>query len=320
MARSALDEMTETGAFNRTPSTFRNFILKDKNSKFPAEAGRYHLYISYACPWASRCLSFIKLKGLDESVKPKWERTKETDDHFGWVFPVSETEEARADLDPLNGAKSVRELYELASSNYSGKYTVPVLWDKKLKTIVNNESAEIIRMLNSEFNEIAKNPDLDLYPSHLQATIDDVNGWVYEAINNGVYKCGFAKKQGPYDEAVSKLYEALDKCEEILANQRYICGNVLTEADIRLFVTLIRFDEVYAVHFKCNKKLLRECPNLFNYTKDIYQIPGMSSTVNMDHIKKHYYGSHPTINPYGIIPAGSNIDFSSPHDRERFGV
>ncbi|XP_020252013.1 uncharacterized protein LOC109829243 isoform X3 [Asparagus officinalis] len=198
--------------------------------------------------------------------------------------------------------------------------TCLVLWDKKLKTIVNNESAEIIRMLNSEFNEIAKNPDLDLYPSHLQATIDDVNGWVYEAINNGVYKCGFAKKQGPYDEAVSKLYEALDKCEEILANQRYICGNVLTEADIRLFVTLIRFDEVYAVHFKCNKKLLRECPNLFNYTKDIYQIPGMSSTVNMDHIKKHYYGSHPTINPYGIIPAGSNIDFSSPHDRERFGV
>lgn len=324
MARSALDEMTETGAFNRTPSTFRNFISKDKASQFPAESGRYHLYISYACPWASRCLSFLKLKGLDNvitytSVKPKWERTKETDDHFGWVFPVSSEEEAGADPDPLNGAKSIRKLYELASSNYSGKYTVPVLWDKKLKTIVNNESAEITRMLNTEFNEIAENADLDLYPSRLQETIDGVNEWVYDAINNGVYKCGFAKKQGPYDEAVAKLYEALDKCEAILANQRFICGNVLTEADIRLFVTLIRFDEVYAVHFKCNKKLLREYPNLFNYTKDIYQIPGMSSTVHMDHITKHYYGSHPTINPYGIIPVGSNTDFSSPHDRERFG-
>lgn len=323
MARSALDEMTETGAFNRTPSTFRNFISKDKASQFSAESGRYHLYISYACPWASRCLSFVKLKGLDEaitftSVKPKWERTKETDEHFGWVFPLTSTEEPGAEPDPLKGAKSIRELYELASSNYSGKYTVPVLWDKKLNTIVSNESAEITRMLNSEFNEIAQNADLDLYPSHLQATIDDVNSWVYDAINNGVYKCGFAKKQEPYNEAVTTLYEALNKCESILANQRFICGNVLTEADIRLFVTLIRFDEVYAVHFKCNKKLIREYPNLFNYTKDIYQIPGMKSTVHMDHIKNHYYGSHPSINPYGIVPIGSVTDYSSSHDRKRF--
>ncbi|ONK81595.1 uncharacterized protein A4U43_C01F30930 [Asparagus officinalis] len=324
MARSALIETTETGAFIRTPSSFRNFISKDKTSQFPAEAGRYHLYMSYACPWASRCLSVIKLKGLEKaitytSVKPKFERTKETDDHHGWVFPVSEDEEPGADLDPLNGAKNIRELYELVNVNYSGRYTVPVLWDTKLKTIVNNESAEIIRMFNSEFNEIAENADLDLYPSPLQSKIDNVNEWIYDAINSGVYKCGFAQKQGPYNEAVAKLFEALDRCEAILANQRYICGNVLTEADIRLFVTLIRFDEAYAVHFKCNKKLVREYSNLFNYTKDMYQIPGLSSTVKMDHIKKHYYGSHPHINPYGTIPVGSSVDFSSPHDRERFG-
>ncbi|KAH7837332.1 hypothetical protein Vadar_012648 [Vaccinium darrowii] len=323
MARSALDEMSASGAFLRTPSTFRNFISRDSNSPFPPESGRYHLYVSYACPWASRCLAYLKIKGLDKainftSVKPIWERTKDTDEHMGWVFPASETEEPGAGPDPLNGAKSIRELYELASTNYAGKYTVPVLWDKKLKTIVSNESGEIIRMLNTEFNAIAENAALDLYPPHLQAQINEVNEWIYDGINNGVYKCGFAKTQGPYEEAAEKLYEALDKCEEILSKQRYLCGNTVSEADIRLFVTLIRFDEVYAVHFKCNKKLLREFPNLFNYTKDIFQIPGMSSTVNMEHIKRHYYGSHPSINPFGIIPLGPDIDFSAPHDRERF--
>lgn len=323
MARSALDEMSESGAFVRTPSTFRNLISKDPNSTFPAEAGRYHLYVSYACPWASRCLAYLKIKGLDKaisytSVKPIWGRTKDSDDHMGWVFPASDTEEPGAGVDPFNGAKSIRELYEIASTNYAGKYTVPVLWDKKQKTIVNNESEEIIRMLNTEFNDLAENAALDLYPSHMQGHINEVNSWVYDGINNGVYKCGFAKKQEPYNEAVQKLYEALDRCEEILSKQRYISGKTLTEADVRLFVTLIRFDEVYAVHFKCNKKLLREYPNLFNYTKDIYQIPGMSSTVHMEHIKKHYYGSHPSINPFGIIPSGPNIDYTIPHDREKF--
>ncbi|KAI3956753.1 hypothetical protein MKW92_027019 [Papaver armeniacum] len=323
MARSSLDEMADTGAFKRTPSTFRNFVSRDPSSTFPAESGRYHLYISYACPWASRCLAYLKIKGLEKaisfsSVKPVWARTKETDEHMGWVFPTSSTEEPGAEPDHLNGAKSARGLYELASANYTGKYTVPILWDKKLKTIVNNESSEIIRMFNAEFNEIAENAALDLYPVHLQPQIDKVNEWVYDDINNGVYKCGFAKKQEPYEEAANKLYQALDKCEDILSKNRYICGESLTEADIRLFVTLIRFDEVYAVHFKCNKKLLREYPNLFNYTKDIFQIPGMSSTVNMKHIKKHYYGSHPSINPFGIIPLGPDTDYSSPHDREKF--
>ncbi|XP_020593195.1 uncharacterized protein LOC110033523 [Phalaenopsis equestris] len=323
MTQAALSWVSKTGAFVPTPSTIRNSISKDPKSQFPAESGRYHLYISYACPWASRCLAFLKLKGLQKAisytvVKPIFERTKETDQHFGWVFPSSSTEEAGAEPDHLNGAKSVRELYELGSSNYSGRYSVPVLWDKKLKIIVNNESSEIIRMLNTEFNEMAENADMDLYPSHLRARIDDVNEWVFDAINYGVYKCGFAIKQGPYDEAVTKLYNSLDKCEEIFAKQRYICGNELTEADVRLFVTLIRFDEVYSVHFKCNKKLLREYPNLFNYTKDIYQIPGISSTVNMEHIKKHYYGSHPSVNPHGIIPIGSNTNYFAPHDRDRF--
>uniref|UniRef100_A0A7N0T9C7 GST C-terminal domain-containing protein n=2 Tax=Kalanchoe fedtschenkoi TaxID=63787 RepID=A0A7N0T9C7_KALFE len=325
MARSALDEMSESGAFTRTPSTFRNLVSAGQATPFPPDAGRYHLYISYACPWASRCLAYLKIKGLDRaisfsSVKPRWERTKETDEHMGWVFPASDAEVPGAEPDYLNGAKSIRDLYELASTNYSGKYTVPVLWDKKLKTIVNNESSEIIRMFNTEFNNEAENAALDLYPPHLQSKINEINDWVYDSINNGVYKCGFAKKQGPYDEAVNRLYEALDKCEEILSTQRYICGDSLTEADIRLFVTLIRFDEVYAVHFKCNKKLLREYKNLFNYTKDIFQVPGMHNTVNLLHIKEHYYGSHPTINPFGIVPAGPDLDYSSPHDRDRFSV
>ncbi|KAG6641494.1 glutathionyl-hydroquinone reductase YqjG-like [Carya illinoinensis] len=325
MAKSGVDETSESGAFVKTASTFRNFISKDPNSQFPAEAGRYHLYVSYACPWASRCLTYVKIKGLDKAisftpVKPKWERTKETDEYMGWVFPASETEEPGAKPDPLNGAKSIRELYELASPNYSGKYSVPVLWDKKLKTIVSNESAEIIRMLNTEFNDIAENAALDLYPPHLQAKIDETNEWVYHGINNGVYRCGFARKQEPYEEALKEVFEALEKCEEILGKQRYICGNTLTEADIRLFVSLIRFDEVYALHFKCNKKLIREYTNLFNYTKDIFQLPGISTTVNIQHVKRHYYGSHPTINPFGIIPIGPNTDYSTPHGREKFSA
>ncbi|KAK1275320.1 hypothetical protein QJS04_geneDACA000753 [Acorus gramineus] len=323
MAKSLVDETTASGAYNRPPSIFRNFVSRDPTSQFPAESERYHLYVSYACPWASRCLAYLKLKGLDKaisftSVKPIWEKTKAGDEHTGWIFPVSSAEEPGAEPDPLNGAKSIRALYEIASSNYSGRFTVPVLWDKKQKTIVSNESSDILRMFNSEFNDIAENPALDLYPKPLQAQIDEVNEWVYDGINNGVYKCGFAIKQGPYNEAVTKLYQTLDKCEEILSKQRYLCGNTVTEADIRLFVTLIRFDEVYVVHFKCNKKLIREYPNLFNYTKDIFQLSGISSTVNMEHIKRHYYGSHPFINPSGVIPIGPGTDYSTPHDRDRF--
>ncbi|CAH2046384.1 unnamed protein product [Thlaspi arvense] len=252
------------------------------------------------------------------SVQPLWGKTKENDEHMGWVFPDSDTEVLGAERDHLNGAKSIRELYDIANSNYIGKYTVPVLWDKKLKTIVNNESSEILRMFSTEFNHIAENHSFELYPLNLRSIIDKTNEWIRDGINNGVYKCGFATNQAAYNEAVKQLFNALEKCEEILEKQRFLCGNTLTEPDIRLFVTLIRFDEAYAVIFKCDKKLVREYSNLFNYTKDIYQIEGLSSTVNMDHIKQNYFGSFPSLNPLGIIAQGPNIDYSLFHDRHRF--
>ncbi|KAG6557804.1 hypothetical protein Mapa_000571 [Marchantia paleacea] len=324
MSRSALAEV-EDGEFKRTPSSYRNFISRSADAEFPPESGRYHLYISYACPWASRCYMFLKLKGLDHAIgltatKSMWVKTKEdpTDEHYGWGFPADEEEEPGAKPDTLNGAKFIRDLYDLADPSFSGKYTVPVLWDMKKKTIVNNESSEITKMLNDEFNDIAKHPEVNLFPEHLKSKIDEINSWTYNAINNGVYRCGFATQQGPYDKAANELFEALDKCEDILSRQRYIAGNEFTEADVRLFVTLIRFDEVYVVHFKTNRKCIREYPNLFNYTKDVYQIPGVTETVVMPHIKGHYYRSHPSINKYKIIAVGPNIDFSAPHDRDRF--
>eukprot|EP00850_Spirogloea_muscicola_P013321 SM000090S24283 [mRNA] locus=s90:49935:51809:- [translate_table: standard] len=396
---TALEEMTSDGAFKRGESGYRDSITADGSSGFPAAAGRYHLYISYACPWASRCYAFLKLKGLEDAIgvtvssccplpptdepdstasvvvtehscAPRWKKTREGQDHMGWPFPSTPGEVPDADPDPLNGAHFIRDLYEMTDKNPKGKFSVPpllfppphvdpssflfsqtphfplsmpsaqyclapsscqhcqcsmahpmqVLWDKEKKTIVNNESAEITRMFNDQFNAFAKRPELDLYPPALRAAIDEVNGWVYDAINNGVYKSGFATKQKPYEEAVAALFEALDRCEDILAKQRYLAGDVLTEADVRLFVTLIRFDEVYHNHFRCNRKLIREYPNLFNYTKDIYQQPGIADTVNMMHIKEHYYGSHPSINPFGLVPVGPGIDYNAPHDRaEKFG-
>lgn len=323
-AKTALDEMSTTGAFVRTPSSFRDVVTADGSSGYPAVANRYHLYISYACPWASRCYAMIKLKGLDDVigvtvVKPKWERTREGEEHFGWAFAKFDGEEPDCTPDPINGAKFVRDLYELANPD-AKKFSVPVFWDKEKKTIVNNESADIVRFLNTEFNSLAKNPGFDIYPEALRGPIDAANEWIYPSVNNGVYRCGFATKQEPYEEAFKELFASLDRCEDILSKQRYIAGNQFSEADLRLFVTLIRFDEVYVVHFKCNKRFIREYPNLFNYTKDVYQFPGMAPTVNMYHIKKHYYGSHPSINPFGIIPLGLPIDYSSPHDRDRFGA
>ncbi|XP_010494559.1 PREDICTED: uncharacterized protein LOC104771692 isoform X2 [Camelina sativa] len=319
----AISIANEKSDYATTTTSFRNFVSQKPDSQFPAKSGRYHLYISYACPWASRCLAVLKLKGLEKaisfsSVQPVWRKTKESDDHMGWVFPDSDTEVLGAATDRLNGAKTIRELYDIASLNYTGKYTVPILWDKKLKTIVNNESSEILQMFNTEFNHVADNPSLDLHPPSLQTIVDDTNAWIHEDINNGVYKCGFATNQETYDVAVKQLFHALDKCEEILRKQRFLCGNTLTEPDIRLFVTLIRFDEVYAVIFKCDKRLVREYYNLFNYTKDIYQIAGISSTLKMDHIKQYYYGSFPSLNPLEIIPDGPDIDYSLPHDRHRF--
>ncbi|CAL8464887.1 g4422 [Coccomyxa elongata] len=322
-ARTALQELGENdkGEFKRKDSTYRSWIGKDKD--FPAEAGRYHLYISWACPWANRCAATMYLKGLEDAIglsvtHPTWQRTKPddpSDEHTGWTFaspddPPFSSSTGHGSFPPkecipdtVNGAKYIRDLYEM-SKDTGGKYTVPVLWDKKTKQIVNNESADIVRMFNSAFNEHAKNPDLDLYPEELVKDIDAVNDWVYPNINNGVYRCGFAQKQGAYEEAFQDLFAALDRCEETLGKQRYIAGNKLTEADVRLFQTLIRFDEVYVVYFKTNKYFIRERPNLRNYVRDLYHIPGIGKGVHMYHIKTHYLTSHPRLNYFAIVPHG----------------
>jgi putative glutathione S-transferase len=281
------------------------------------------------------------MKGLDDFiglsvVHPVFHKTRPddpNDTHVGWFFADPETEpyapgpsglgkysSAGSIPDTNHNVKYVRDLYEI-SNGKNVRFTVPVLWDKKTNTIVSNESSEIIRILNSEFNDLIVDPKkkaLDLYPVELRAKIDELNDWIYHDINNGVYKCGFASSQEAYDEAVTKLFTALDKVESILSQQRYLCGSQLTEADIRLFVTLIRFDEVYVVHFKTNKKIINQYDNLSNYVRDLYQVPEIKKSVNMDHIKAHYYGSHTHINTYGIIPMGPNFDYNEPHDREKF--
>ncbi|KAL4444882.1 hypothetical protein ABPG77_003932 [Micractinium sp. CCAP 211/92] len=277
------------GEFKRKESQFRNHIMR--GGEYEPEAGRYHLYVSLACPWASRCVAVLHMKGLQDVIglsvtHPTWQPTRPgQDEHTGWAFAAPGDSPLASPTghgsfpcdgcipDSVNGAKFVRDLYDKAGDTF-GKYTVPVLWDKKKGTIVNNESSEIIRMLNSEFNELSTNPSLDLYPKDLQATIDEVNSWVYPQINNGVYRCGFATSQEAYDTAFDELFSALDRCESILERQRYIAGDRLTEADIRLFHTLIRFDEVYVVYFKTNRRFIHEYPNLRGYVQDLYQTPG----------------------------------------------
>ncbi|KAK9835349.1 hypothetical protein WJX81_004140 [Elliptochloris bilobata] len=321
--RTALEEMNENGdgAFKRKESQFRKFI--EPGGRFPPEAGRYHLYISLACPWANRCLAVRNLKGLQDIIglsvtHPTWQRTRPddpNDEHTGWVFASPDDPPFTSSTgfgsfpphgcipDKVNGAKSVRELYEKAGDTF-GKYTVPVLWDKKEGTIVNNESAEIVRMFNSAFNDFAKHPELDLYPEPLRKAIDDANAWIYSTINNGVYRCGFAQKQGAYEEAVKELFASLDRCEKILDSQKLIAGDALTEADLRLFMTLIRFDHVYVVYFKCDRQFIHQYPNLARLTRDVYHTPGMAEAVDLYHIKTHYFTSHPKLNYYAIVPVG----------------
>lgn len=303
-------QIDEQGEFVRKETAFRSWIKSDGSSDFPPETGRYHLYVSLACPWAHRTLIYRKLKGLEHVI------SVDVVDPIlpgqGWTFQKSSPGTTG---DTVNGLDILRQVYELASPGYDGVVTVPVLWDTTGKTIVNNESSGIIRMFNTEFQHLADNPGLDLYPGELRESIDGINSWVYEEINNGVYRAGFARTQKAYSSAVSRLFAALDRAESILARRRYLCGDTLSEADIRLFVTLVRFDAVYVAHFKCNIRRIVDYPNLWGFTRDIYQLPGVAETVNMEHIKRHYFESHRHINPFGIVPDGPQLDFTTPHGR-----
>ena len=296
------------GRFVRTQTQFRNWITADGSAGptgqagYKAETNRYHLYVSLACPWASRTLMIRTLKGLEDMISISVVHPLMLE--HGWTF-----EEGEGVIgDPIFKARYLHEVYTAVKPDYTGRVTVPVLFDKKTKTIVNNESSEIIRMLNTAFDGLGAKSG-NYVPDQWLEEIDVVNDFVYHRINNGVYKAGFATKQEVYEEEVTTLFAALDQMEERLAGQDYLVGNRLTEADIRLFTTLVRFDAVYFGHFKCNLKPLTAYPNLWAYTKRIYQLPGMAQTVNFDHIKRHYYGSHKTINPTGVIPMGPTLDW-----------
>jgi len=305
------------GQFVRPDSVFRNWITIDGRpgpsgeSGFEAEADRYHLYISHACPWAHRTVIFRNLKSLAPLI------TVSVVNHYmgekGWTFDGESTG------DSLYGATHLHQIYTRAKADYTGKVTVPVLWDKKRETIVSNESAEIIRMFNSAFNAITSNHD-DYHPVRLADQIDAVNERVYHAVNNGVYKAGFAASQSAHDDAATELFDVLDAMEERLSKSRYLVGDTLTEADIRLFTTLIRFDAVYHTHFKCNLRRIEDYPQLSNYMREIYQMDAVRATVDFHHIKAHYYASHPSVNPKGLIPIGPALDLDRAHDRSRFST
>jgi len=290
--------------FQRRDSSFRNKITADNSSNFPAEPNRYHLYVSLACPWAHRTIILRKLKKLDPIISMSIVSPDMLEN--GWFFETPE---------PLLGAKYLYEIYAKARPDYTGRVTVPVLWDKEKNIIVNNESADIIRMFESEFDEWADN-SLDLYPAALRPEIDAFNERLYHNVNNGVYKAGFARDQAAYEDAVKNLFAMLDEIEKMLANHSYLFGERLTESDIRLFTTAIRFDAVYYSHFKCNIRQIRDYPNLQGWLKELYQNPGIHETVNLAQIKRHYYHSQTWINPSGIVPLGPELDLSSPHNRD----
>jgi putative glutathione S-transferase len=312
------DTKNSGGKFVRAQSQWRDWITHDgkpaegRGRGFKAEPGRYHLYVSLACPWAHRTLIFRALKRLEGIISVSVVH------HFmganGWTFLA----EDGATGDTLYGLDFLHQIYTEADPAYSGRVTVPVLWDKKEQTIVSNESSEIIRMLNSAFDEWG-NASFDFYPEALRGEIDAINALVYPAVNNGVYRAGFATTQAAYEEAFGALFSALDTLEHRLSRQRYLVGDRITEADWRLFTTLVRFDPVYVGHFKCNLRRIADYPNLSNYLRDLYSVPGVAGTVNLRHIKAHYYGSHETINPTRIVPVGPALDYGAPHDRARFG-
>ncbi|PHS28475.1 MAG: glutathione-dependent reductase [Robiginitomaculum sp.] len=308
------DTKSTKGKFVRKQSSFRNWVTKDGADGptgaggFQAEAGRYHLYVSHACPWAHRTMIFRAIKGLEDMISisvVNWFMREN-----GWTFdPVD-----GVISDCIHQAQYMHQVYTAAQSDYSGRVTVPVLWDKKQNTIVSNESSEIIRMFNGAFDDVGAKTG-DYYPKHLRTEIDTLNERIYSTVNNGVYKAGFATTQDAYETALTPLFETLNMLDQRLATSRYLMGAEITEADWRLFTTLVRFDPVYVGHFKCNLKRIADYPNLSGYVRELYQQPGVAETVHMDHIKSHYYGSHDMINPTGIVPVGPVLDFDAPHDR-----
>ena len=310
------DTKSSGGRFVRKDSAFRDWITSDGApgptgaGGFKAEAGRYHLYVSLACPWAHRALIFRALKGLEGMIDVSGVHWFMGED--GWTFAPGDG----ATPDHLHGSEYLHQVYTKADPTYSGRVTVPVLWDKAQGTIVSNESAEIIRMMNSAFDGVGAAPG-DYYPEALRAEIDTINARIYDTVNNGVYKAGFATTQQAYEEALVPLFDTLDWLEDRLSSHRYIMGDALTEADWRLFTTLVRFDPVYVGHFKCNLRRIADYPNLSGYVRDLYQHPGIAATVDLPYIKKHYYGSHTSVNPTRVVPMGPYIDHTAPHDRAR---
>lgn len=300
------DTKSTGGAFVRSESQFRHQIGSD--SRFAPEAGRYHLYVSYACPWAHRALILRQLKGLTDIISLSVVHPLMGE--YGWTFEKGD----KVIPDTVNGARRLYEVYLKDQPQYTGRVTVPVLWDKKQSCIVNNESSELIRMLNTAFDDVTGSK-MDLYPAPLREAIDEVNSWVYQSINNGVYKAGFATSKEPYEAAYHDVFQALDKVEDILSRQAYIAGDYVTEADWRLFTTLIRFDAVYYSHFKCNRQRIKDYPNMSEYVRALYQVDGVSDTCHFDHIKTHYFSSHKMINPTGIVPLGPELDLDRPHGR-----
>jgi putative glutathione S-transferase len=309
----------DDGSFRRVETSFRNWVTADGSAGptgtagFRAEPGRYHLYVCHACPWAHRTMILRALKGLEDAISVSvvhWYMAEN-----GWTFAPGDG----IVPDPIHDAEYLHQVYKAAADDYTGRVSVPVLWDRATGTIVNNESAEIVRMFNDAFNAFADHPERDYYPAALRDEIDAVNASVFETVNNGVYRAGFARSQEAYAKAVGELFETLDWIEERLSRQRWLVGDRQTEADWRLFTTLLRFDPVYHGHFKCNIRRLVDHPHLWAYTRELYQTPEIRGTIDHDHIKRHYYASHESINPTRIVPAGPAIDFDAPHNRRDIG-
>jgi glutathionyl-hydroquinone reductase len=313
------DEQTKSGEFQRQPDAFRKWVSNDGSTSHPAAADRYHLYVSLACPWASRTVIFRKLKGLEKAIGMTI--VDPIRDETGWAFrdpsgkippgvPFEST-------DPINGFQFLSEAYKATDPDYSERVTVPVLWDKDAKKIVNNCEDDICRMFNDVFDDFSKNKEVNFFPKEIEAEHARLGTFLYDNVNNGVYRAGFATRQRPYEIAFRKLFEALDQLEERLSKSRFLFGSRIVEADWRFFCTLIRFDVVYHGHFKCNLRRIIDYPNLQGYLMDLYQQPGIADTVNFDHIKRHYYMTHTQINPTRIVPIGPALDLGKPHNRER---